>query len=328
MGKVAVVMDWGGTWVRSGVVDYDGNLLWHDRSLNKSGGTQSELITGAEEILSKALDWCSNRSVAGIGIAAAGPIDADSGIFYSPPNLQVLDGISIKDIWASKIKRPILVGNDATLAALGEYNYGSGLGSDDNIQRSRTLLYLTISTGVGGGVIDRGKMVLGAHGMAAEVGHIRIDSDDCAPICQCGNRGCLEALVSGTSIVNLFNLELKNVKDQVSRSFWDNKTIDAQIILDAAYSGDPVASLVANNLIRNLSDGITSLIHLFNPDLVVLGGGVSLSLTRLGHLEAIQHRVMSTLMSRRHKEFRIVPAKLGDNSGLIGAAHLVWEEYG
>ena len=187
---------------------------------------------------------------------------------------------------------------------------------------------MTISTGVGGGVIDRGKMVLGAHGMAAEVGHIRIDSDDCAPICQCGNRGCLEALVSGTSIVNLFNLELKNVKDQVSRSFWDNKTIDAQIILDAAYSGDPVASLVANNLIRNLSDGITSLIHLFNPDLVVLGGGVSLSLTRLGHLEAIQHRVMSTLMSRRHKEFRIVPAKLGDNSGLIGAAHLVWEEYG
>ena len=328
MGKVAVVMDWGGTWVRSGVVDCDGNLLWHDRSLNKPAGTQSELINGAQQILDKALRWCGDRTVVGVGIAAAGPIDAESSIFYSPPNLQVLDGVSIQETWQKKIGYPILVGNDATLAALGEYNYGAGIQSDENRTHSRTLLYITISTGVGGGVIDRGKMILGAHGMAAEVGHMRVDSNESAPLCQCGNRGCFEALVSGTSIVRLFALEMEKAADQEIKRSWNARRVDSQTIFEAAEDGDPVAEAFLNKVIDNLSTGITSLVHLFNPDLVVLGGGVSLSLTRFGHLEAIRGKVSDSLMSRRHREFRLAPAKLGDDAGLIGAGRLIWEEYG
>ena len=327
MEKVAVVMDWGGTWVRSGVVDSGGNLLWHDRSLNKVGGTQSELITGAYRTLEKALSWCEGRPVAGVGIAAAGPIDVESGIFYSPPNLQVLDGISIKSTWEEAIGYPIAVGNDATMAALGEYYYGAGLESGDDLELSKTLLYLTISTGVGGGVVDRGKMVLGAHGMAAEVGHMIIDSDESAPVCQCGSRGCLEALVSGTSIVRLFNSELDQVTDKAIKRSWNEKQVDTQAIFEAADDGDPIAEAILTRVVADLSVGITNLIHLFNPDLVVLGGGVSLSLTKFGYIETVRDMVAGAVMSSRHKEFKIKPAKLGDSAGLIGAACLIWKQF-
>ena len=327
MEKVAVVMDWGGTWVRAGVVDSDGNLLWHDRSLNKVGGTQSELISGAYRVLQNALRWCEDRDVVGVGIASAGPIDAESGIFYNPPNLQVLDGVCIKEVLEEATGYPIVIGNDATMAALGEYNYGAGRDPDDGIEFSRTLLYLTISTGVGGGVIDRGKMVLGTHGMAAEVGHMRIDSDDSAPACQCGNIGCLEALVSGTSIVRLFNLELDQVADKRVKSDWNEKGIDTQAIFEAANYGDSTAKAILTKVAGDLSVGITNLVHLFNPDLIVLGGGVSLSLAKYGYIETIRDIVTDSVMSSRHKEFRIKPAKLGDSAGLIGAACLIWEQF-
>ena len=326
MEKVAVVMDWGGTWVRSGVVDSGGNLLWHDRSLNKAVGTQSELISGAYRVLENALRWCEDKAVVGVGIAAAGPIDAESGSFYSPPNLQVLDGVCIKGIWEEATGYPIVIGNDATMAALGEYNYGAGLDPDDGIESSRTLLYLTISTGVGGGVVDRGKVVVGAHGMAAEVGHMRIDSGESAPTCQCGNKGCLEALVSGTSIVRLFNLELDRVADTVKQS-WNERQVDTQVIFEAANYGDPIAESILTKVIADLSVGITNLVHLFNPDRVVLGGGVSLSLDKFGYIEIIRDMVAGAVMSSRHKEFNIKPAKLGDNAGLIGAACLIWEQF-
>ena len=114
-----------------------------------------------------------------------------------------MNGVSLKDLWEPKLELPVHVGNDANLAALGEFVYGAGLEARHSRQDTNSLVYVTVSTGVGGGVIDRGRMLLGTHGLAAEVGHMVIDRRPDAPLCQCGNTGCLEALASGTSIARV-----------------------------------------------------------------------------------------------------------------------------
>lgn len=323
--EVAVAMDWGGTWIRVGVLDRDGHILRQDRVGHARGTGKDELLGLAEGLLRQAIDWCGPRTIAGIGVAIAGPVEPETGTMYQPPNLYVLDGVSLKPLWEANLGYPVWVGNDANLAALGEFHLGAGRAMAKEGTPSKTLVYLTISTGIGGGVIEHGKMLLGANGLAAEIGHMCVDSREDAIECQCGVRGCLEALASGTAIANIARDRITQGDFPASSLAGESDSLTSATVLLAAGQGDPLAVSIVDGVVFALSVGLANVLHLYNPDLIVLGGGVTLGLVELDLLPRIQERVKARAMSELHKKFRLVASPLGDDPGMVGAATLVWQ---
>ncbi len=325
-GSVALAMDWGGTWCRIAVVSRDGRILWQSRVRNAAGAEKEQLLEGALDLIQQARDWSgTGRPIFGLGVAAAGPVESDSGTLREPPNLPALDGVSLKSAWESKLGFPVRVGNDANLAALGEYAYGAGLEARQFRAESNSLVYITVSTGIGGGVIDRGKLLLGGRGLAGEVGHMIIDMRPEAPVCQCGNRGCLESLASGTAIAKVARERSAGPgeKDGILGEL-EPGLITAERVLDAAGEGDSLAWSILENVIDSLSVGMTNLLHLYNPDVVVMGGGVTFGLVRMGLLPSIYGQMQQRAMTDGHRNFQLIPSRLGDAPGMLGAASLVW----
>ena len=325
--QVAVAMDWGGTWTRAAVVDRGANFLWQSRVANPKDGSQTQLLECADGLLQEALDWCGESSIAGVGLAIAGPVDPATGILYDPPNLRVLDGVSLKSRWEPMVGYPVWVGNDANLAALGEFRYGAGLEAAGQGRTPRTLAYMTVSTGIGGGVVDQEQVFVGAHGVAVEVGHMTIDQRETAPQCQCGNHGCLESLASGTAIARMARDRLAGSASPESVMASEAiENLSSESVFKAAAQGDNLALDVLEGAVKALAVGLTNVLHVFNPDLVVLGGGVSAGLNELGYLPKIKSLMLQRAMSQRHKEFQLVPSQLGDGAGMVGAAAMVWQE--
>ena len=322
--QFAIAMDWGGTWARAAVIDRLGDIHWQSRTPNAPGAGSATLLADAQSLLLKAISWCRDRPVAGLGIAVAGPVDAETGTLHDPPNLRPLNGVSLKDLWQPLLGFPVWVGNDANLAALGEYHHGAG---QDAAQPPRTLAYVTVSTGIGGGVVSRGEIFLGAQGLAGEVGHMSIDRSATAAQCQCGNRGCLEALASGTAIAGA-------ARNRLSGGQWPGssiaaeagKVITSESVFQAAALGDDLALGILEEVVQALAVGLGNVLHLYNPDLLVLGGGVTSGFIQLNLLARIESLTRDRAMSKRHNDFRMLPAKLGEAAGLVGAASQVWQE--
>jgi glucokinase len=316
-------VDWGGTWLRVSVISREGRVLWHSRLAHPKDAALAALLETADGLLQEAIDHCPGGEVAGIGVAAAGPVDNETGTLYDPPNLPALHGLSLKRHWETKTGYPVWVGNDATLAALGEFHFGAGLDAARQGAPPKTLVYVTISTGIGGGVVERDRLVLGANGLAGEVGHMIIDSGTAAPKCQCKNRGCLEALASGTAIARMAR-DAPGLADS-SLASSDVQSITAETVFRAAGQGDDLASGILDRVVESLSLGLANTLHLFNPDLLVLGGGVTIGLTETGCLPRIRQGILRYAMSERHKDFRLESSRLGDDAGMVGAAAMVWE---
>ena len=221
------------------------------------------------------------------------------------------------------------MGNDATLAALGEFHHGAGREARDRGGSPKTLFYMTVSTGIGGGVVDGGKVFLGARGLAAEVGHMTIDNTASAPQCQCGNQGCLEALASGTAIARIAG-------DMAARPSGSGPSLAAkyppdatsEAVFQAVESGDSMAKEIIDGVVAALGVGLTNILHLYNPDLVVLGGGVTVGLEKLGLIGEIRGIMDARAMSMRHKDFYLATSNLGDSVGLVGAAAMVQQGLG
>ncbi|PKB81756.1 MAG: hypothetical protein BZY88_05825 [SAR202 cluster bacterium Io17-Chloro-G9] len=330
--ELAIAMDWGGTWARAAVIDRGGEILWQSRAANALGAASARLLADARFLLEEAISWCGERPVAGLGIAVAGPVDAETGVLHEPPNLRPLDGVSLKDLWQPLIGAPVWVGNDANMAALGEFYHGAGRDLSQEGEEGRpprTLVYLTVSTGIGGGVVSRGDIFLGSRGLAGEVGHMSIDWSPGAPPCQCGSKGCLEALASGTAIAVA-------ARDRLAGREWPGSTIAAgradaitsESVFQAASLGDALALSILEEVVQALSVGLGNVLHLYNPDLVVLGGGVTTGFVQLGLLPRIESLTRERAMTRLHNDFRLLPAKLGDAAGLVGAATQVWQGLG
>ena len=267
--------------------------------------------------------------VAGIGAAVAGPVEPTTGTFFQPPNLMVLDGISFKALWEEAFQVPVWVGNDANLAALGEHYFGAGKESADKGHPVKTLFYVTVSTGVGGGVVDKGSVFLGANGLTAEIGHTMVDTTVDALQCQCGARGCLEAIASGTGIERIAKQKLASggFPDSALAAL-DAGLVDSAAVCDAAEKKDSLALSILEGAVSALAVGLTNVVHLFNPDMIVLGGGVTDGLVKLDLLPEIDRQIRDRAMSELHKEFQLTSARLGDSVGLAGAAALVWDQLG
>ena len=314
---VALVMDVGGNWIRVALVTPGGDIIWRDRVPTMAQEDGQAVIERIESMRDAGVSQAEGREIAGIGLGLAGPIDPETGIMYSPPNIPGLDGVSIKSLWENRVEWPVLVGNDATLAALGEYRYGRGVGA-------HTLVYLTVSTGIGGGVVVNGRPLMGANGMAGELGHTCIDIN--GPVCKCGSAGCLEALASGTAIADTARRRLSEGGASMMRGMvsGDPSGISSATVFEAAALGDPLSREILEDVARSLGAGLVNILHTFNPDVIVIGGGVSLN---WDYLEpSVQAYIHEHAMSHIQKlGFRLEVSSFGDDIGLLGAAALVWQ---
>ena len=321
-----LAVDWGGTWCRAALVDRDGEVLWAERWTNPRGGDTHQYLALGEALLVEALAVGGIRTD-GIGVAVAGPVDPESGILYQPPNLMALDGVSLKQVWGDRFGLAVVLGNDANLAAVGEYRFGAGREALRRGHPLKSLFYVTISTGIGGGVVENGRLILGANGLTAEVGHTTVDTSENATLCQCGKRGCLEAVSSGTAISNFARSSLANGgHPDSSLADVELAELTARTVVEAAKEGDALAAAAMDRCVEGLGIGLANAVHLFNPDLIILGGGVSAGLRDLNLFPRIREAIHERLMSELHKAFELVPSALGDNSGILGAAAAAWEQ--
>lgn len=289
-----------------------------------SYATQAE--RGREVLLRRIVDAVRHMAaplgldeVMGVGVAAPGPIDPFTGVIYNPPNLPGWEEVPLKSILEAELGTPVFVGNDANLAALGEHEFGAGRGLNH-------MVYLTVSTGIGGGIIVDGRLLLGARGLAGEAGHMTIDPD--GPPCGCGNVGCLEVLASGTAIGRIARERLARGEHSTMLEHAGGRleAVTAETVEAAALAGDAVAKAVMKTAASYLGIGVSNLVNLFNPEAVVLGGGVA----RAGELlfEPVRREVEHRVMPKLREGLRIVPASLGDDVGLLGAVALVLEGRG
>lgn len=249
----------------------------------------------------------------GIGLALPGPLDVVSGTVIATPNLPFRD-LPIAALVREAVGGPVYLGNDADLAGLAEHQLGAGRGA-------HTMVYITVSTGVGGGVISGGKPSVG-RGQGGEIGHMVVLPG--GPPCGCGRRGHLEALSSGTAIARIARERLEAGQTSTIRDLvgGDLARVDARIVGQAAHDGDTLALEIIRQAGHYLGIGIASLLSILNPDIFVLGGGV----TRLGDLlfEPMWEAIKTYAMHPRYWENTpIVHAELGSDVGLYGAAALV-----
>jgi glucokinase len=248
--------------------------------------------------------------VVAVGVGCGGTLDRGRGVILSPPNLPGWDEFPVVALVRERFGVPVALDNDANAAALGELTYGAGRGL-------KHLVYITISTGIGGGVIVRGKLVHGVHDGAGEVGHMTVLPD--GPLCGCGARGCLEALCSGTSIARRARERLAAGEPSLLSSL-DTAEVTAQSVALAAREGDALASKVWYDTIRHLSVGVGNIFHALAPEAVVIGGGVSTAGEQL--FTPLREHVRARVRMLPAGKINILQAALGGDSGIHGAAIL------
>jgi glucokinase len=276
-------------------------ILYNQISTKSNGlPTEDRLINLIESV------WPEDLDVLSIGVACPGPLDPINGIVINPPNIPEWNYFPLQEFLHDKFNIPIAINNDANLAAYGEYKFGAGKGYSN-------LIYLTISTGVGGGIIIDDKIFIGSSGFAGEIGHTTVVYQGAD--CSCGQKGHLESYSSGPSIVKWFK---SRHDDATLQEQFPEGEINAKVISNAAENGDELAIAAYERAGRYIGLAIADLLHIFNPSLVIIGGGVS----RAGDLlfTPIRKSVEEFVISEVYLgDLKIVPAELGDDSGLLGA---------
>lgn len=318
MKDLIVAVDLGGTNIRAAVYAASGNLL-----KRTSRATLAE--EGAEPVFSRIVlslrhvidDWSRVR---GIGIGAPGPLDPWRGIIHSAPNLQGMIDFPLKARLEDEFDVPTFVGNDANLAALGEHRYGAGRGFTH-------MIYMTISTGIGGGIIADDKLFLGSRGFAGEVGHQTLEAH--GPRCNCGNVGCLEQLAAGPALARnareaLHTGRVSKIRDLVDG---DLEQITGREVTEAAHAGDALAREILERAGFYIGLGMVNLLHHFDTQLFVLGGSIAMHAW-----DFLYPPILATLdkhaMPSMRQDVRVVRTELGDDVGLLGAVVLVADETG
>jgi glucokinase len=310
MADVYLTVDLGGTRIRAARCRADGTIEARQEQFTRVAKGPDAVITHIESLLRNV--WPDRDHVNAIGLVAPGPLDPWTGVIYTAPNLPGFNDVPIRDRLIDTFHVPVFVGNDANLAGLAEWRFGSGRGHSD-------LVYLTISTGIGGGVIIDNRLLLGSKGLAAELGHITLDHSN--GICNCGNVGCLEWLASGTGIVRQAVRRLQAGETSMLHEMSQRRpdTIDVEMINQAAGRGDALANSVLDEAFHVLGLGVVTFLHIFNPSIVIIGGGVSNLGDRL--FTPVRTIVEQHVMNERYL-CPIVPAQLSRDVGLLGALAL------
>jgi len=308
-------VDVGGTNVRMGIVTPDGRIL-------KKVEYPTDITRGSlgmmKELTSRLKDFIPEESGKShpeirIGIGIAGPVDQKRGVLIAPPNLPGFDGFPLREFLQKEIPFPIIIENDANAFTLGEGWMGA----------ARGLLHycgMTLGTGVGGGIVVGGEIIHGAAGMGGEVGHMVLNPK--GPLCGCGGRGCLEAYASGSGIRRMALEANKKGKGKkiLKKDRGDIKKVTSEEVFQAARMGDQVALKIFNEMGRYLGLGLVNLIHLFNPEKIVIGGKVSKAWDYF--IGSATEVVALRAMKGQRDRVQIVQAECGDDAGVLGAAYV------
>lgn len=310
-------IDIGGTKVAVGLVSSEGEVIGSKRMPTRAEEGPSRVIERFVELCRKSVakagvDW---QDIHAVGVGCGGPLDPCRGLIQSPPNLPGWDNIPLVEQLQGEFDIPVYLDNDANAAALGEHRFGAGRGVAN-------MVYMTVSTGVGGGVIADGRLLRGENGNAAELGHLSVVWD--GRPCLCGSRGCLEAYASGTAIAaRAQELVLGHPESLLRTLVSSAEEITAKTVAQALEQGDPVAEELWQETTEILGAGVANVISAFNPRLVVLGGGITNFGARL--FDPVRRIAKSRLMPSLAAVVDIVPAELGDEVGVVGAAAVALE---
>ena len=314
----AACCDIGGTKALLGLVDAQGTILARERYLlGQERAPQpivEELVARLRRLAAAAgLPW---EASVGIGCSAAVMADVEQGIVFSAPNLfGAHQNVPLRDMLQQMAGRPTLIEMDAYAAALGEVWQGSGVGVD-------YFVYVVVGTGIGAGILMHGRVFRGWRGTAGELGHTTIDPD--GPLCNCGRRGCLEALAAGPAIARRAQEALQQGRRSMMSELAGTGQVTAGVVFEAARQGDPLARQIVQEVAGYLAIGLSNLIHLLNPRVIALGGGVMRGGSYL-LLPLLREETARRCGSWVDMEgTRIVVAALGEEAGLLGAARLVW----
>ena len=296
--RLAIAIDLGGTQIRVGLIDVAGTI--HKRfAVPTLADTNGDTVTSQiAELVARVSDGIDAKTIAGIGVSSPGPIDTDTGMTLGLPTIKGFDDFPLRDVLSQKIRQDVVLENDGIAAAIGEWQLGAGKGCAH-------VVYVTVSTGIGGGVIVGNNVLRGRRGMAGHVGHMSIVPN--GERCGCGNLGCLEAYASGP------NFTKRSIKASAGN--------DAAAVFAAAKSGDAVAQSLVREQAGYLAQGFVSLLHLYSPDVLIMGGGMSQQFDMLYPMIA---DYVGKYAIPAFRGARIVRAALGVDSGLIGASRLVF----
>jgi glucokinase len=312
-------VDLGGSKILTAVIDTQGKILSRDYR-----STQAE--KGAEVVIRAILNSAGSavkqagmdiKKIDAIGIGAAGFSNPETGVVFSSPNLPDWHNVPLRDIIEREAGRKTFLTNDAKAAALGELHFGAARGA-------RNFIYITLSTGIGGGIVINGELYTGAIGTAGEIGHMTIEVN--GPRCNCGNTGCWEALASGSALAQQ---AVQRIKQGTQTSILnyaegDLGKVTAQVIQAAAEQGDSLAKELIIQTGYYIGVGLANLINIFNPELIVIGGG----LANIG--DTLLKPAYKVARERAHEEayqaVRFTLAKLGGNSGVIGATIFAFKQ--
>lgn len=258
----------------------------------------------------EALAHEAGGTVAAAGVAFAGPVDSDRGRVVGSPNLALFQDVPFQDLLTERLRVPTVVENDARAATLAEHRLGAGRGA-------RHMVFITVSTGIGGGIVCGGRLYRGTNGAAGEIGHMTLDAD--GPACGCGNRGCWEAFSSGTAIARDAVSRLRQGEASLLEEMagGDPGSVTARMVTEAAAKGDRVAREVLDKAIKYLGIGLANVVNIFNPQVIVLGGGLTFAGDLLLEPAFSIARERALRLPIGAVEFR--RAAFGDDSGLRGA---------
>lgn len=312
--EVVLAADLGGTHLRVATVDRNGKVSHRLMQPTPQAEDPDEIV----RTLINAVHECERQSasldnsISAFSVVVPGTVNIQEGLVVTAPNLPCLEGFRLGPALASELERPVLLENDANAAALGEMWRGAGRGH-------QAIICLTLGTGVGGGIILDGKLWRGADGSAGEIGHIGVDPF-AGVACHCGSQGCLEVYASATAIVRM----TREMRLRYPRSILQNREdLTSGKVYEAGREGDELALEVFRRMGVYLGIGLASLINLLNPEVIVIGGGLSNGWDLFE--KPMNQQIIKRAFAIPAERARIIRAECGDDAGLLGAARLAFQ---
>jgi len=305
VGHVVIGVDLGGTNLRTALLSVDGEILDKRKEATNASEGWKKVVARLVDNITKQRETAVRRGlhVAAVGVGAPGVIRMDKGVVVKSPNFPDWNNLPLRDELEKALRIPVVIENDANAAALGEQWRGAGRGIN-------SMIMLTLGTGVGGGIVLDNKIWQGADGMAGEIGHMTLIPD--GRQCGCGNTGCLEMYASARGIVQSYR-EASGIFEATQTS----EVTSAQVY-QAARNGERVARQVMKAMGSMLGIGIANLINIFNPNMIVIGGGVKDAWDLF--IGATHEEIMKRAFQVPAERTEIVPSLLGDDAGMIGSA--------
>ncbi|HLI71324.1 MAG TPA: ROK family protein [Ktedonobacteraceae bacterium] len=322
----ALGIDLGGTKVLTSVVDVmTGEVIASVRKRTKAEKGQDFISKRTVELAESVLNDSQlpkDAEIVAIGVGAAGQIDRKAGVILDAPNLGVRN-LDLGELLGKQFGKPVSVGNDVEVATIGELYYGSGRGY-------KNFVCVFVGTGIGGGIVRNGHIYTGMTGTAGEIGHVPIEAG--GRLCGCGNRGCLEAYASRTAITRAIMAEIHHgrksvLADEAAQQLKQGETIiRSGLLADAIKQNDALTIEIVTEAADYLGYGLGGVINFYNPECVILGGGVIEAIDLL--FERARSRALTIALSQPASHTKIMRTKLGDFSGVVGAACLAAEAAG